>query len=228
MQVELRHSPSYAVARLHLAPGEQFLGEAGVMVMQSFGVTIQSQMQGGFMTALKRSALGGESFFVTTFIGHQQQPTWVDVAARLPGDATVIECTPERGLALTKGAWLASEMGVKLDTKWGGSAMLFGGEGGFIVRCTGQGKVVAGSFGALDLIELPPGQGFTIDTGHLVAYDDGMQVQVRKIAKGWIQTGKSGEGLVMDVQGPGRVWTQSRNAGALVEWLTQVLPFSRS
>ena len=37
--------------------------------------------------------------------------------------------------------------------------MLFGGEGGFIVHCTGQGKVIAGSFGALDLIELPPGAG---------------------------------------------------------------------
>ena len=128
------------------------------MVMQSFGVTVQSQMQGGFMSALKRSALGGESFFITTFIGHPQSPTWVDVAARLPGDATVIECRPDRGLVLTKGAWLASEMGVKLDTKWGGGAMLFGGEGGFIVHCTGQGKVIAGSFGALDLIELPPGR----------------------------------------------------------------------
>ncbi|MET0965620.1 MAG: TIGR00266 family protein [Nakamurella sp.] len=228
MQVELRHSPSYAVARLHLAPGERFLGEAGVMVMQSFGVTIESQMQGGFMTALKRSALGGESFFVTTFIGHAQSPTWVDVAARLPGDATVIDCRPDRGIVLTKGAWLASEMGVKLDTKWGGSAMLFGGEGGFVVRCSGQGQIIAGSFGALDLLELPPGQGFTIDTGHLVAYDDGMQVQVRKIAKGWIQTGKSGEGLVMDINGPGRVWTQSRNASALVDWLTTVLPFTRA
>ena len=44
--VTARPSPSPG---LHLAPGEQFLGEAGVMVMQSFGVTIQSQMQGGFM-----------------------------------------------------------------------------------------------------------------------------------------------------------------------------------
>ncbi len=228
MQVELRHSPSYAVARLHLAPGEQFQGEAGVMVMQSFGVTVQSQMQGGFMKALKRSALGGESFFITTFTGHPQSPTWVDVAARLPGDATVVEVQPGRGLVLTKGSWLASEPTVNLDTKWGGSSMLFGGEGGFIVHCTGHGKVVAGSFGALDLLELPAGQGFTIDTGHLVAYDDGMQVQVRKVAKGWIQTGKSGEGLVMDIQGPGRVWTQSRNATALVDWLTTVLPFTRS
>jgi uncharacterized protein (TIGR00266 family) len=228
MQVELRHSPSYAVARLHLAPGEQFQGEAGVMVMQSFGVTVQSQMQGGFMSALKRSALGGESFFVTTFIGHPQQPTWVDIAAKLPGDVAVMECTPHRGLVLTRGSWLASEPGVKLDTKWGSGSLLIGGEGGFIVHCSGQGQVIAGSFGALDLIELPPGQGFTIDTGHLVAYDDGMQVNIRKIAKGWIQSGKSGEGFVMDIQGPGRVWTQTRNASALVDWLTTVLPFTRS
>ena len=82
MQVELRHNPSYAVARLHLAPGEQFLGEAGVMVMQSFGVTVQSQMQGGFMSALKRSALGGESFFVTTFSGHPQQLLVVGTGSR--------------------------------------------------------------------------------------------------------------------------------------------------
>jgi uncharacterized protein (AIM24 family) len=106
--------------------------------------------------------------------------------------------------------------------------LLVGGEGGFVVHCTGLGKVIAGTFGALDVIELPPDQGFTIDTGHLVAYDDGMQVNVRKVAKGWIQTGKSGEGFVMDIQGPGRVWTQSRNPGALVDWLTTVLPFSRS
>lgn len=228
MQVELRHSPSYAVARCHLAPGEQFQGESGVMVMQSTGVTVSAQMQGGFMGALKRSALGGESFFVSTFTGHPQAPTWVDIAPSLPGDITVMEVTPQRGLVLTRGSWIASEQGISLDTKWGGAKLLFGGEGGFVVRCSGQGKVIAASFGALDLLEVPPGQGFTIDTGHLVAYDEGMQVQLRKVAKGWIQTGKTGEGFVMDIQGPGRVWTQSRNPSALVDWLTTALPFTRA
>lgn len=228
MQVELRHSPSYAVARCHLAPGEQFQGESGVMVMQSTGVTVSAQMQGGFLGALKRSALGGESFFVSTFAGHPQAPTWVDIAPSLPGDITVIDVTPQRGVVLTRGSWIASEQGITLDTKWGGAKLLFGGEGGFVVHCAGQGKVIAASFGALDLLEVPPGQGFTIDTGHLVAYDEGMQVQLRKVAKGWIQTGKTGEGFVMDIQGPGRVWTQSRNPSALVDWLTTVLPFTRA
>jgi hypothetical protein len=43
-----------------------------------------------------------------------------------------------------------------------------------------------------------------------------------------MQTLKSGEGLIMDFTGPGQVWTQTRSPGALIQWLTTVLPFSRS
>lgn len=227
MQVEVRHSPSFAVARLTLQPGEQAKAESGAMAMMSFGVNVEAQMQGGFMKALKRSALGGESMFISTYTAHPQYQSWVDVAARLPGDIAVIDIDPSRGLILTKGSWLASDASIGIETQWGGSSMFFGGEGGFIVRMEGQGKVVAAAYGALDMLELPQGQGFTIDTGHLVAYEDGMNVQVRRVAKGWIQSAKSGEALVMDIQGPGRVWTQSRNQSELIDWLTQVLPFSR-
>jgi uncharacterized protein (AIM24 family) len=40
-------------------------------------------------------------------------------------------------------------------------------------------------------------------------------------------TMKSGEGMVMDFQGPGRVVTQSRNPNGLINWLQSVLPGSR-
>jgi len=228
MQIEVRHSPSFAVARIHLDPAEQVKAESGAMALMSFGVNVEAQMQGGFMKALKRSALGGESMFISTYTGHPTAATWVDVAPRLPGDLAVIESTAQRALVLTKGSWLASSAAIEIETKWGGSAMLFGGEGGFVVRMIGQGQVIASAYGALDVLELQAGQGFTIDTGHLVAYDDGMNVQVRKVAKGWIQSAKSGEALVMDIQGPGRVWTQSRSSDELVGWLTEALPFTRS
>jgi uncharacterized protein (AIM24 family) len=32
----------------------------------------------------------------------------------------------------------------------------------------------------------------------------------------------------MEFTGPGQVWTQTRSPGLLIQWLTQVLPFSRS
>jgi uncharacterized protein (TIGR00266 family) len=227
MQVEVRHQPSFALARIHLAPGEQMRAESGAMAMHSFGVTVDAQMQGGLMGALKRGVAGGESLFVTTFTGHASADTWVDVGANLPGDIWVTDVGPGHTLVITRGSWLANGAGVELDTKWGGAKMFGGGEGAFVLHATGQGPVVLAAYGALDVHDLQQGQGFTVDSGHLVAYDDTINVQVRKATGGLMGTLKSGEGLVMDFQGPGRVVTQSRNPNGLIHWLQSVLPGSR-
>lgn len=197
------------------------------MAAHSWGVTVDAQMQGGFRKSLSRSVLGGESMYVSTFTAHPQHPGWVDLAARLPGDAVVLECTPLLPLVLTKGSWLASGTGVELDTRFGGTANLFGGEGAFVVRATGTGPVVAACYGALDRHDLPQGGGFTVDSGHVVAYDDAVVPQMRKVSRGLMSSMRSGEGWVFDFQGPGTVWTQSRNPSELIGWLSRMLP-SRS
>lgn len=61
MEVIVRHSPSFAVARLRLAAGEQVKVESGAMMATSADVAIEAKMQGGVMKSLKRAALGGES-----------------------------------------------------------------------------------------------------------------------------------------------------------------------
>jgi uncharacterized protein (AIM24 family) len=94
-------------------------------------------------------------------------------------------------------------------------------------RASGTGPVVCACYGALDVIDLAAGEQFVLDSGHLVAYTDGVSFQLRKVAKGIMTTLKSGEGLVFEFTGPGRVWTQTRNIDELVGWLTNVLPFSR-
>lgn len=226
MQIDIRHQPAFAVARLTMANGEAVKAESGSMAAMSAGVTIEAKMEGGFLKALKRSALGGDSFFVTTYTSGADN-SWVDVAANLPGDIAVIEVAGDRGLAVTKGSWLANETSVTMDTKWGGAKNLFGGEGGFIAHMTGAGKVVVASYGALDLHELAAGEHFTVDSGHLVAYDDAVGM-VAKTAGGFMTAMKSGEGFVVEMTGPGRVWTQSRNPSGLINWLTQVLPFTRA
>ena len=226
MRIDIRHQPAFAVARATMSAGEQIKAESGSMAAMSQGVNIQAKMEGGFLKALKRSALGGESFFQTTY-ECTVEGGWVDIAAYLPGDIAVIPVTADRGLAVTKGSWLAHESSLTMDTAWGGAKNLFGGEGGFIAHMTGNGQVVVASYGALDLHELQAGQAFTVDSGHLVAYDDGIGMKTRTVS-GLMTSMKSGEGLVCDMTGPGRVWTQSRNPGALVSWLTEVLPFTRA
>jgi uncharacterized protein (TIGR00266 family) len=227
MQVQIRHQPSFAVARVMLEPGEQVRAESGAMAMHSFGVSLNAEMRGGLMGALKRGVAGGESLFVTTYTGHETASTWVDFAANLPGDIWVTQVTAEMPLVVTRGSWLANAAGVEIDTKWGGMKMFGGGEGAFVLHATGNGPIILAAYGALDAHELQQGQGFTVDSGHLVAYDASIQVQVRKATSGITQMMKTGEGLVLDFQGPGRVVTQSRSPNSLINWIQSVIPGSR-
>ncbi|WP_328396792.1 TIGR00266 family protein [Nocardia sp. NBC_00416] len=222
MKVELRHSPSSTVARCVLAGGEPVRVESGAMVAHSAGVNLEAKAEGGILAGLKRSMLSGESFFVSTFTA-PPQGGWVDVAPSLPGDMLALPIVPDRPYFISRGGWIANSAGAQVESKWGGFANLFGGEGGFGLRAHGSGEVVVGVFGAIDVIDLAPGEPVTIDTGHVVAYDLSMQFTIRRAVSGRsLQSLKSGEGLVFDFTGPGRVLLQTRNPSAFASWTASV------
>jgi uncharacterized protein (TIGR00266 family) len=132
-----------------------------------------------------------------------------------------------RALNISRGSFLACEDGVAIDTRWGGFKNLFGGEGGFLVHASGNGTVLLSCYGALDMIDLADGETMVVDSGHMVAYDETVSATLRRISK-TLTSLKSGEGFVFDFTGPGRLYVQSRNPTALIEWLTMALPFSRA
>jgi uncharacterized protein (TIGR00266 family) len=227
MEVQIRHTPSFAVARATLTGGETMRAESGAMMATSDGVAIEASMQGGLVKSLKRSVLGGESLFITTYTA-PSQGGWVDCAARLPGDAMLATLDGSRALNIQRGSYLCSESTIEIDTKWGGFKNLFGGEGGFVVRAGGSGTVVLSCYGALDTITLAPGESIVLDTGHMVAYSDGIGMAIRMATGGAIGSAKTSEGLVFDFTGPGWVMTQTRNPSALISWLSANLPGSRA
>lgn len=222
MEISTRHTPAYGVARLTLGGGEQVRAEAGAMMAMSGGVELAAKAEGGVMKSIKRAALGGESFFISTYTA-PTQGGFVDVAARLPGDITSYTVAPSQALFVSKGSWIASEANVEMNTKWGGFKTMFGSEGGFILRAEGQGQLVFACYGALEVWNLEAGQHFTVDTGHMVAYEESVQMNLRKATGGLVQSFKSGEGLVFDFEGPGRVWTQTRNPNELLGWISATL-----
>ena len=171
MQVQTRQGPAYGVARLTLAPNEPVQVEGGAMMAMSAGVTLQSKAEGGIMKSLKRAALGGESFFVSTYTA-PPPGGFVDVAARLPGDITTYDVAPGRALFIQKGSWLANDVTVNLDAKWGGFKNMFGSEGGFIIRAEGQGTWCSPATARSRCGTWRPARRITVDTGHMVAYED--------------------------------------------------------
>jgi len=114
-------------------------------------------------------------------------------------------------------------MGVSTDTKWGGAKTFFGGEGLIMLRCSGNGTLILSSYGAIHELDLKAGQTHTVDTGHLVAFDERLGFKVRAIG-GLKTTFLGGEGLVVDLTGPGKVLMQTRSVGAFLNWLLPKVP----
>ena len=223
MQIEIKYSPAFALAHVTLAPGEVVKSEAGVMIAKTPSVEIETSTQGGFLKGLTRS-LGGESFFMNKFTAGPQGGE-VSFAPDLPGDIVSWNLQGQT-VYLQSGSYLASAAGIEVDAKWGGAKTFFSSEGLVMLKVSGHGELLVSSYGAIEARDLQPGEQFTVDTGHMVAWSDGVQYNVRKVG-GWKSTLLSGEGLVVDLTGPGRIYLQSRSQEAFLGWLIPKLPSNR-
>ena len=225
MQVDIQCGPAFAFGTITLPPGGSVEVEAGAMAAMSGGIEIATASRGGMLGGLKRSVLGGESFFINTFTAAGGGT--VSVAAKLPGDMVHLPLDGTQNMMVQSGSWIASDPGVDVDTKWGGAKTFFSGEWLFLLRCTGQGDMLVSSYGALIERDIPAGASYTLDTGHIVAFPEGMKYEVHK-AGNWKSTVLGAEGLVTEFTGPGKVWLQTRSPQDLLGWLTANMPGNRN
>ena len=221
MKVEIMYQPSYALAMVALDPKENIQVEAGAMVAMSPELEMKTEAKGGFMKSISRSMFGGESFFMNTYTGSSQGDT-IALAPALPGDIAVIEMTGET-IMVQSGSYLASSVGIEVDTKWGGAKSFFGSEGLIMLRLSGKGTLIVSSYGAIHPLELEKDEVRVIDTGHLVTFEEHIGFEVKKVS-GWKSTLFSGEGLVVHLTGPGKATLQSRSQDSFLSWLIPKLP----
>ncbi len=221
MQFELKHQPAYSLAVVTLASNEDIKVEPGAMVSHSAGVSVETKSEGGFFGGIKRM-VGGESFFQNTYSAPSNGGE-ITLAPALPGDMRVIEVQAGHEMLLQSGAFIACELSVNFDSKWGGSKGFFGSGSLILLRVSGDGKMLIGCYGAIEERVLGSGEKYTVDTGHIVGFDATMQFETRRVGN-WKSTILSGEGLVCDLTGPGRVLMQSRSEEAFIGWLMPHLP----
>ncbi len=137
-------------------------------------------------------------------------------------DVVVLDLHDET-LMVQSGSYVASSEGIDVDTSWGGAKTFFGSEGLIMLRVTGRGTLIVSSYGAIHPMELAAGEKYIVDSGHLVTFEDRLDFRVRKVA-GWKSTLFSGEGLVVDLTGPGKLSLQTRSEDAFLSWLIPQLP----
>ncbi|HUG18190.1 MAG TPA: TIGR00266 family protein [Planctomycetaceae bacterium] len=212
MRHEIMARPAATVLKVNLDQGESLTCEVGAMIAMSSGITVETTSRqrggsGGIMKGLKRM-FSGESFFLNHFTAQQPNQT-IYLGPSLMGD--VMSHPLDSATLIVQGSsWLASDPGIVIDTSWQGfGKALFSGESMFWVKCSGTGNLFVNSFGAI--YEVDVNGHYTVDTGHIVAFEDSLTFKIGKAGQSLIGSFLGGEGLVCKFEGQGKLFCQSHN-----------------
>ena len=224
MEVELLHQPDSAIARVQLDAGEEILAEAGSMIAMSDALQVNTTMRqgrrgGGIMGGIKRM-IAGESLFLSQFRSYQDgNEIWL--APKLIGDLLVYDMEG-RDLVVQATSYLACSSQVDLDLGFEGIKSVFSGESVFWLTLSGYGKAILTSFGGIYAI--PVDGEYTVDTGHIVAFERTLNFNVTKASSSWIGSFLGGEGLVCRFRGQGKVYCQTHSVSAFGSIIGSLLP----
>ncbi len=225
MDAEFTHRPSYTHLVVTLQAGEEIVAEPGAMVGHSATVDVETTTSRDGIVSSAKSLLGGESLVANRFVA-EDGPGQVTLAPPTPGDVMEHELDGET-LYCTDGAFLAATPGIDVDSELGGLKSMLGGASLTPLALKGSGTAFLDAYGGLERLDLDPGESYVLDNEHLVAWDDGVEFDVRRVG-GLKSTLLSGEGLVFEFTGPGTAWYQTRDVDGLVDVLAPKLPGSDS
>ena len=229
MDVKIDSEGAFGSAIVTLEAGEKFVSEAGAMYRASpnMDINVESRKKkdeglwGAFKSGVK-AMFAGESFFLSTYTSNDNQPAEVGLAPTHQGEVRSVKVGPDVWIC-SGGSYLGSSGTVHLDTQYQGLTKgMFSKEGLVFVQASGEGDLLVNGFGRISSVNVSGG--VTIDNGHLIAFTEGLQYTITKAGGGWISSIMSGEGLVMNFTGEGKILVQSHDPSRLGGLLGPMLP----
>ncbi len=210
--------PDFAFLTVQIPANQTIKVEASAMATMDSNLEMKTKLRGGLSRFLT-----GESIFVNEFTA-ANAPGSIGIAPGAPGDLEHVYLDGDT-IYLQSSGYVASGMSVTLDSQWQGLKGFFTGEGLFLIKCSGKGDLWFNTFGAMFCVNVSGS--YVVDTGHIVAFTDGLQYEVGRIG-GYKSLFFSGEGFVCRFHGQGKVWIQTRKLGAFASWVWPFRPVERS
>ncbi|MFD7938865.1 AIM24 family protein [Streptomyces sp. NPDC059755] len=190
-------------------------GGMGGVLRQAMGTAMQ----------VGQRALAGESLAFQYFTAQGGEGT-VGFAGVLPGEMRALELDGTRAWFAEKDAFVAAESTVGFGIAFqGGRTGMKGGEGFVLEKFTGRGTVIiAGAGNFIDLDPADFGGRIEVDTGCVVAFEEGIRYGVQRVGglnrQGVMNAVFGGEGLSLaTLEGSGRVILQSLTIESLANAL---------
>jgi uncharacterized protein (TIGR00266 family) len=222
VKYEIKYKPSYSMLVVKLEQGEKITAEAGAMTYMDPNIEVHTRKrEQSILGTLGLSIFGRQSFWVNDYTATNGPGEAAFVSAPV-GDIETLEVNPTQGYVIQKAAYIASTDNVDLDIQWEGFTKGLFGQGLFMIKATGNGKLFINTFGAIDKHTLNAGQSMIVDNFHLVAFSNTCSYRVTKFG-GLKETILGGEGLVTNITGPGEVYIQTKNLREFVDWLWTLL-----
>lgn len=223
MQYQILGSTMPAV-EVKLNRGESMYTQSGAMAWCSDGVSMESNIKGGFMKGLGRM-FTGESLFMATYRAERDN-SLVAFSSTVAGEILPVHLTGTSGLICQKDAFLCAEPGVSLSVTFTKkfSAGLFGGEGFILQTVSGNGVVFLEIDGDKVEKQLAPGEVLKVDTGNVVAFEPSVKYEIETV-KGLKNIFFGGEGLFLTrLTGPGKVVLQTQNFNDFAGRIIRMVP----
>lgn len=206
---------AFRMLECSLKPGDSLFVEPGAMASHDVGVQPMTLMNGGFLKALAAKFLGRESFFINIYRNNLSQIKTLHLTQSTPGDIIGRQLQGET-IFIERGSFIARTPGVQMNVVWAGLASFLSGEGLFKLAFSGQGMIWYGCYGGM--IEKDIVGDYIIDSGHLLSYPPTIKLKI-KLSGGIFSSIFSGEGLVLELSGHGKVQLQTRSVRGLAQWL---------
>lgn len=212
---QILNKGAFAMLQLNLEHGDVIKAESGAMVAMSDTLDVDGKMEGGLGKALARSFLAGEHFFFQHIKATRGDGT-VYLSPSMIGDIHPIDLHGEEYI-LQKNGFFACTQGIEIVSNVQNDITkgLFSGVGFFLLKARGKGILFVSAYGNITELELKPGEKMIVDNGHLVAWNANMNYKIKKASKDIVSSITSGEMLVTEFVGPGKIYIQSRNVFSL-------------
>lgn len=206
-------------------PGEEMITQSGGMSWMSDGISMNTDTNGGVLAGIGRM-FAGESLFMARYRA-QRAGTTIAFASTVPGSIVPIKMKEHpNGLICQKGAFLCSQSTVNLEVTFSRrfSSGMFGGEGFILEKLSGSGMAFLEVDGDVVEKDLQPGEIIKVDTGNIVAFQNGMSYEIETV-QGFRNVLFGGEGLFLTrITGPGKVILQTQNIKNFASALSKYIP----
>lgn len=218
VKIEFLYKDSFPLVQIKLDMREAIVAESSTLVGLSKNVSVETKVRGGQIKSFTRGQAGATAYYLNTYRAMAPNVE-VLLAPRRLGNIHIYPLGKrEENLLVTVDAFLGAEENVNLETAWRGASTFQMTSGLQMLRCSGDGRLLVSSFGAVHTVELKDGETFLVDRGHLVGFTEKVQMRVRQLG-GVRSTLVRGQEIVFELEGPGNVYLQTRSQEMFVNWL---------